>query len=357
MCRTNVQFDAARAAGQGLGFLNTTSAAEADYNTTVNSWIEQRRFVTNAPKVLSASNPKLAASLDSAFAAMQNVSAPSAAHLAPVADPATATFVCAGHTVGFDGRGAVTTMTTPDGTDWASAANPVGLYQYHTFDNEDYNLFLQDFASRVDGPGCGGYGPGSPDDSNCKNFRKPNVSSADPKRRVLFPTLSHLFHGTTAGGGCEFVVEMVLDPEAHALAGAPNRVVAAVSVSARAVAWDMVQIGKRPTRLPEAGFFSFNPVPAAAAPTGWRVQVLGSELSPTDVLGAGPGGANINASTYGGSPHLLGVEAATWSPPASAATTLFAINLTSLDVPIACAGAATPYGHDDIVLGHFSRIA
>ena len=30
-----MQFDAARAAQQGRGFLNTTSAAEADYNTTV----------------------------------------------------------------------------------------------------------------------------------------------------------------------------------------------------------------------------------------------------------------------------------------------------------------------------------
>ena len=310
----------------------------------VNSWIEQRLFITNAPKVLSASNPRLAASLESSFAEMHNVSAPSAAHLAPVADPTVATFLCDGHKVGFDGRGAVTTLVTPDGTAWASAANPVGLYQYHTFDNEDYNLFLQDFASRVDGPGCGGYGPGTPDDTNCKNFRKPNVSSADPKRRVLFPVLSLLSHRTTAGGGCEFVVETSMDPEAHALAGAPESVVAAVSVSARGVAWDVVQVGKRPTRLPEAGFFSFNPAPAAAAPTGWRVQVLGSpDMSPTDVLAAGPGGANVNASTYGGSPHLLGVEAFTWSPPAGAAAGSFAINVTSLDVPIACAGAATPF--------------
>ena len=75
--------------------------------------------------------------------------------------------MCGGRRVGFDGRGALTTLASISGgggggTAWASAAQPMGLYRYTTFDNEDYNLFLQDFASRVSGPGCGGYGPAGP---------------------------------------------------------------------------------------------------------------------------------------------------------------------------------------------------
>ena len=48
---TNAQFDSVRMAKHAHGFLNTTSSAEADYNTTVNSWIEQRLYVTGAVKV------------------------------------------------------------------------------------------------------------------------------------------------------------------------------------------------------------------------------------------------------------------------------------------------------------------
>jgi hypothetical protein len=354
---TNAQFDAARAAQQPTGFCNTTSSAEADYNTTVNSWLEQRLYVTDAPKLLATAHPALATSLESAFAALQDVRAPSTAGLDRVGgDPTKATFACGGGTtVGFDARGAITTLISRDGTGWASAANPVGLYSYRTYINEDYNLFLEDFASRVDGPGCGGYNASRPDDSDCKNFRRPNVSSAQPKRRVVVPSLKVLWHGVRgtdgADGACSFVVEMAIDAEAHALAGAPEKLAFALNVSSSGVEWDVVQLNKRATRLPEAAFFSFNPTVAAAAPAQWRLTVLGSPgVKPTDVVGTlNP--TDRNASVYGGSPHLRGVEAATWTPPAAATLAAaaasskapLAIAITSLDVPIVCVGAATPW--------------
>lgn len=195
---------------------------------------------------------------------------------------------------------------------------------------------------------------------------------------------------TTDGNSCEFVAEMSLDPEAHALAGAPERLAYTVQVSAAGVSWDVVQLNKRPTRLPEAGFFSFNLLPAAAAaqtsplPTrknedgvpsgatrgdaavsdgsgGWRLQTLGSTgIAPTDVLGSGSGGSNYNTSTYGGSPHLRSAEAITWMKPGSRpnapergnvqhdtgdgiAGSIAGVNITSLDVPIICTGVATPF--------------
>lgn len=184
--------------------------------------------------------------------------------------------------------------------------------------------------------------PGSPDDNNCKNFRKPNVSSADPKHRVLYPALAKLSHSVAAAGtGCEFVIEMTMDSEAHSQAGAPAKIVTAVTISELFVSWDMVQVNKRPTRLPEAGFFTFNPLAAALAPEGYRLQILGSpDVSPTDVVGAGGNGQNT--STYGGSPHLVGLEAITWAPP-TVGTSAFRINITSLDVSIVSVGVATPF--------------
>jgi hypothetical protein len=294
---SNALFDAARAT-QAAGFVNASGVA--DYNTTVESWTEQRLFVTDAPALLQAELPALAHSLHKALGDLARVAAPSTAALSPVSDPSSTTFKCGELTVGFDSRGAVTTLVAADGTALASADGPVGLYRYHTYDNEDFNLFMQDLASRVDGPGCAGYGPGSADDLDCKNFRKPNVSSAAPKHRVVFPTLTGLWTNASAaqtavaagdtrpaqGGGqggatsrsraagCEFVAEMAMDPEAHTLAGAPEKLAYTVTVSAAGVlGWEVVQLNKRPTRLPEAGFFSFNPAAAAAAPEGWRLQV------------------------------------------------------------------------------------
>ena len=361
---TNAQFDAARAVALPAGFRNGTSGAE--YNLTTESWNEQRLYVTDAPKALAAEQPALAAALEAAFEELQHPAPPSTAGLTPVpGDITAATFVCGGRRVGFDDRGALTTLASiggggGGGTAWASATQPVGLYRYTTFDNEDYNLFLQDFASRVSGPGCGGYGPGHADDSNCKNFRKPNVTSARPRRRTLAPSGAKLWSSSSSGGSsgnegggdegessCAFVVEVAMDADAHALAGAPERLVIGVNVTASRVSWDVVQVNKRPTRLPEAGFFSFNPAAAAAAPGHWRLQVLGSRgIDPTDVVGSGPGGGASNASVYGGSPHLRGVEALTWAPPSSedqAAGAAGGINITSLDVPVVCVGEMTPF--------------
>ena len=91
--------------------------------------MEQRRFVTDAAKLLAAEHPALAESISSSLDQLARVSAPSVAHLAPVANPAAATFLCGGHTVGFGPSGAITTLRTSDRTEWASAADQVGLYQ------------------------------------------------------------------------------------------------------------------------------------------------------------------------------------------------------------------------------------
>ena len=53
-----------------------------------------------------------------------------------------------------------------------------------------------------------------------------------------------------------------MSAEAHTLAGAPQQLQVSISVGesgGSSVTWDVVQVSKRPTRLPEAGFFSFVP--------------------------------------------------------------------------------------------------
>jgi hypothetical protein len=335
----NSQFDLARAAVPGF------SNSSTDYNTTAESWREQRTFITDAPRLLVSEQPALAASLVSALEDLRDVQPPSTEHLSAVADPTTR-HQCGGLQVGFDARGAMSTLVSGS-TVLANASHPLGLFEYQTFDNEDYNTFLSDFTVRVNGSAyraCPAhYVSGAPDDSGCRNFRKPNVSSASPVRRALHPTLTKLWAHTSASGGdasagvaCTFVAELGMDAEAHELAGAPEKLVVQVNVSSSGtISWDVVQVNKRPTRLPEAEFFSFTPAIAATQPEGWRLQVLGSQMDPTDVLGSG--GA-ASGSVYGGSPHLRGVDSVGWSAASHRGFTI-----SSLDVPVVSTGKANPF--------------
>jgi hypothetical protein len=90
------------------------------------------------------------------------------------------------------------------------------------------------------------------------------MSSANPQRRSLRPTITGLYQasGGSEGDGftCEYIARGTLPAEAHALAGAPRTVLIQLRVSGRGgpavLDWDVYQLDKRPTRLAEAGFFS-----------------------------------------------------------------------------------------------------
>ena len=312
-------------------------------------------------------------------------------HATRVPNPTTATFSCGKfHTLRFDENGALSQLAFDvDGvnTSLATTKNAVGLYQYQTFVNEDYNVFLQDFTERVQGRSyraCPSprYKPGAPDDLDCRNFRKPNVSHAHPIHAVYLPTLRQLWRVADSNSDvsdsdtgsntntarmntntdttqCQFLLQLDMDADAHRLAGAPERLVVLVNVSAGVVRWDVVQVKKTPTRLPESSFFSFVP---DVDKKGWRMQVLGSWMSPTDVVGSrdddsgddsgdasGDGtnrGAGDHSPVYGGSPHLLGIESASWSSTGQEGETMspkFALTLSSLDVPVVSAGSPSPF--------------
>jgi hypothetical protein len=93
------------------------------------------------------------------------------------------------------------------------------------------------------------------------------MSSANPVHRELLLTMDRLWYKPAAdasGGGsrslasCSFIVEGSFPLEAQQLAGAPQKVVTAITVSAPGtVEFDVVWLDKRPTRLAESIFFSF----------------------------------------------------------------------------------------------------
>eukprot|EP00730_Choanoeca_flexa_P005701 TRINITY_DN12004_c0_g2_i1.p1 TRINITY_DN12004_c0_g2~~TRINITY_DN12004_c0_g2_i1.p1 ORF type:complete len:799 (+),score=141.55 TRINITY_DN12004_c0_g2_i1:145-2397(+) len=317
---TNTQFDAAR---RQAGFiLNNTH--HADYNTTINSWLEQRTYVVNAPRLLQSTYPDLAQAMEESLHASQMTQAPDTSSYTLTTQRS---FQCPnGVTIGFDDHGALMQLDV-NGIALASTSNTIGAYRYQSFTNEDYNIYLQDFGIRVSG--CE-YHTHSPDDMRCGNFRKPNVSSANPKRRDIQPELQQLWQ--KKDGSCSFITMATFPDEATTLAGAPERVWTSVSVQQTKVTWAVISADKRPTRLPEALFFSFNPVVDVDS---WRLQVLGSSMDPMDVHGA-PAHGNT-PPVYGGSPHLRAVERV------NVAKGDVNVSIESLDVPLICTGPANPF--------------
>ena len=281
---TNSQFDKARAQ-QPLGFV-ADNRKHADYNTTVNSWIEQRAFVDHAPLLLEKEYPELAANVSAALAALKAVKPPSPAGLIAV-EALDAPFTCGAGT--GSGGLAIEIQIGPHGglvslkrgkRQWAGPNNPVGQYLYETFTEADYGPFLHDLGSRIGDEGVWPHHTAGPYANNtraCKDdcsFCKANITAAHAKRRSIHPNVTHIWTGMI-GDDCVVLVKGTLPSEAHDEAGAPTDVVTklTVSPSTSTLDWDVVQVNKRPTRLPEATFFTFNP--AVPDPRGWGLTVLG----------------------------------------------------------------------------------
>jgi hypothetical protein len=81
------------------------------------------------------------------------------------------------------------------------------------------------------------------------------------------------------------VIKSTLPAEANTAAGAPTGILAKLTVSGSGstLDWEVVQLNKRPTRLPESTFFTFNPL--VPDTDGWGLTVLGSIMDPLDVIG------------------------------------------------------------------------
>eukprot|EP00038_Savillea_parva_P014002 m.9819 g.9819 ORF g.9819 m.9819 type:complete len:715 (-) comp2679_c0_seq1:122-2266(-) len=327
---SNTDFDKARAQ-QPNGFVSNNTV-HADYNTTVNSWIEQRTWVTAGPAVLAHDEPGLAHDLAVELDAISHPQVPSSETgftEISTSDLTTPIHCDGGIEVQFGLDGSLTQLITKSGEpSWASLTNPLGQYRYQSFTDDDYWHFLADFAIRLPGKGCE-YQPGGNNDMSCGNFRKPNINIAHPKHRDMTGNLTSLKQKT---GACEFLAEVTFPEEPVTNAGAPRTVVISVNVSAAGAEWDVYTTDKRPTRLPESLFFTFNPVVDASA---YRLVTLNHTLDPTDTLGA-----HGNGSVYGGSPHLRGVEAVTGVAKDSPSRPF---TLSSLDVPIVCTGKPIPF--------------
>jgi hypothetical protein len=182
-----------------------TKHSHADYNTTENSWLEQRTFVTYAPYLLS--DKELAGEMLAELHDLENPTPPSTTDMTPVADPVGKSLSCGPFRLAFDSSGALSDLThLTSGVRLANESHTLGSFIYKTYNDTDYREFLSDFAIRINPPGQGCLNASDP--MTCFNFRKPNMTAAaHPLRRHILPHLTALYSRSNSDS-CSFVTQV-----------------------------------------------------------------------------------------------------------------------------------------------------
>ena len=243
---------------------------QANFRAFESSWAEQRAYLDTAQAAL------LGTPLAAEAAAVVLELAPrrpeahdlrpllrgetvTGAHFALALDPAT---------------GAIAQLIDrQNGRAWARSEHLLGLLRYQTFAQSDYDRFHRQYninkrtTSRWSVP----------------DFTKPGIADAGAESRWWLPRLVGTWHRCD-GVGDYLLAELEFPPEAVANYGCPGVATLEITLpaDARAVHWQVQWFEKAACRLPEALWFSFAPVGAAAR--GWELQKMGQQIAPDDVV-------------------------------------------------------------------------
>jgi len=244
---------------------------EKNYKVVEFSWNEKRQDLFDGIATLPKELQDEAKSAVSALAPIEpKLSAPTHA---PGKEIETAHFVLA-----LDPKtGAIHRLRNKrTGIEWASPSHPLALFSYQTLSKADYSRFFAAYtvikADWLD-----------------RDLGKPNIERFGAESREWLPALSHVEVSEDAQGHRILAQLEVQDPAAikSGRAAFPQRLYLQLTLPA---AEPVIQIefswfDKRPTRMPEAMWLTFNPnVPNQ---NGWTMDKSGEQVSPLDVATAG----------------------------------------------------------------------
>lgn len=106
----------------------------------MNSWLEQRTCITDAPALLIAQHAELAAQLQDAFNEIRSPVLPDVSEYTIVTEPVGTSFECSIRRVSFDETASLSQVTEiVGGRAWATSESPIGQYSYETYTNDDFN--------------------------------------------------------------------------------------------------------------------------------------------------------------------------------------------------------------------------
>jgi hypothetical protein len=238
------------------------------------SWEEQRQYLHEALQALQHS-PKTA---ELAQEAMANLAAieplrPDMSGFTRVND-VSHYFDTAHFRVQFDAAhgGLCFLQERATGRQWASPEHILALFRYEIFSSADYERFLAQYVPLDQIPWWA-----------IKDLTKPGIEALKIASSSWTPLLSVLSWRHDARG-YEFLVEQIMPEEPVTHYGCPRSLFMRLNFpdDDASITIDMQWFEKPACRLPEALWLSF--VPSISDVNGWRLEKLGQDISPLEVI-------------------------------------------------------------------------
>ncbi len=241
------------------------------YKTVTGSWVEKRADIDQG---IARLPPALRVEANERLARLKPV-APETSQMK--ACDASAALETAHFTIALDPvTGAVVRLRSKrSGREWSSVEHPLASFSYQTLSKRDYDQFLASYIT-------------AQTDWAPKDFGKPNIEKFGAQSRTWTTKLAHCHWGE--------------DPDQHRIvahlriedAGTGPAVTAwpadvylelTLPKSEPLIHLNLTWFGKRANRLPEAMWFTFNPI--APRPENWMLSKLDGLVSPSDVVRGG----------------------------------------------------------------------
>jgi len=180
--------------------------------------------------------------------------------------------------VGIDAKtGAVRQLRSKaTGREWASEKSPIGLLTYQTLSAEDYAHYQASYLT-------------TKADWAAKDFGKPNIERFGARHKEWQPAGVEVWVEDTSDAH-RIMIELGFKDDAafgSGRAAFPRKafVELVLPKAEPAIHFSISWFGKPATRMPEALWFTFNPI--AEDPNGWSLDKCGEWISPYDVVADG----------------------------------------------------------------------
>lgn len=243
------------------------------YSLMERSWQEQRDYLYQAIEALHPMRKM------EAQAALDHLKPQRATEIIGASElDADQAYQLGNFTVVFAEDGSIIGLQDATGREWAGAENPIGLFTYETYSQEDYDRWYREYNVRWKHTHCwviGDFGKAGMD-----------LTSEWIKHQVFRPKVVSMSHIHTAEAD-KVAVKLKMPKQATEKLGAPRELVMEYRfpIGSNDVEVELLWFDKDAHRLPEASWFTFNPV--VDSPNRWMLDKLGQLVSPLEVVKGG----------------------------------------------------------------------
>ncbi|MGZ9585634.1 DUF5054 domain-containing protein [Paenibacillus marinisediminis] len=247
---------------------------ERSYSMMERSWQEQRDYIT---KAVAALHPERQAEATAALEGLKPRRDTASSAEAAVLQ-ADESYALGSFKVKFADDGSIVELRDKNGKEWAGPSNPIGLFSYEAYSQEDYDRWYRQY--HVMWKYSYSWATG--------DFGKPGLELTSEliTHQTVTPKLSSILH-YQADGQDIVKLKLRMPKEASEKRGAPREleVEYRFAVDCDAVEYKLMWFDKDANRLPEASWITFNP--AVDNPNLWKMDKLGQLISPLEVVKGG----------------------------------------------------------------------